>query len=139
MEKEYWYKDGLRFGCRQCGACCTGEEGFVWVTRSEIRDLAKAYGISADEYEAAFVRNIGRKKSLKEFPNGDCVMFNSKIRGCLVYEHRPVQCRTWPFWEDNIDSPNSWKKTAKFCKGCNHPEGTLYSLKEIRDRADQKF
>ncbi|MDO5581444.1 MAG: YkgJ family cysteine cluster protein [Planctomycetia bacterium] len=139
MESELWYKDGLRFGCRGCGICCTGEEGYVWVTAKEIRDLAKAYGISAVDYENAFVRRVGRKKSLKELPNGDCVMFDRKTKGCRLYEQRPVQCRTWPFWEDNIDLPSSWKKTAKFCRGCDNPDGTLYSLEEIRERADQKF
>ena len=27
-----WYRDGLRFECTRCGACCTGAPGYVWVT-----------------------------------------------------------------------------------------------------------
>ena len=37
---ELWYKDGLQFTCSQCGDCCTGAPGFVWVNGDEIRALA---------------------------------------------------------------------------------------------------
>ncbi len=35
-----WYQDGLAFTCTQCGKCCTGDPGFVWVTDEEIAALA---------------------------------------------------------------------------------------------------
>ncbi|MBQ3387733.1 MAG: YkgJ family cysteine cluster protein [Thermoguttaceae bacterium] len=139
-EKEsVWFKEGLRFGCRQCGRCCTGEPGFVWVTDSEIAQIAREVGLPAIIFENQFVRRALGRKSLTEFPNGDCVLFNPETRGCRVYESRPVQCRTWPFWPQNIDLPNSWKKTARFCKGCNNPKGRLYSADEILEQRDQKF
>ena len=139
-QEEYWYKNGLRFGCRQCGGCCTGEEGFVWVTEEDIAALAKVYDLSPYEFEVNFVRLVeGKRKSLREFPNGDCVLFNRRTRKCMVYDIRPIQCRTWPFWEQNIDCPNSWKKTARFCKGCNNPQGQLYTIEEIRERAEKTF
>ncbi|MCF0233704.1 MAG: YkgJ family cysteine cluster protein, partial [Thermoguttaceae bacterium] len=132
MENERWYEDGLRFGCKQCGRCCCGEPGYVWVTEEEIDGMAKELGVSKSQFETAFVRLIrGRKKSLIERANGDCVLFDEKTRGCSVYKTRPVQCRTWPFWEQNVDRPNSWKKTAKFCHGCDNPEGKLYTAEEI--------
>ncbi len=135
-----WFEKGLRFGCRQCGKCCTGEPGFVWVTDEEIEALAKAVGLVRYEFENRFVRLIeGRKKSLVEFANGDCVLFDPVKRGCRAYDVRPVQCRTWPFWDQNIDRPNSWKKTARFCKGCDNPNGKLYSVEEIIEQRDQEF
>ena len=134
-----WFQEGLRFGCRQCGRCCTGEPGFVWVTDGEIARIAQEVGLPKIIFENQFVRRVHGHKSLTEFPNGDCVLFNPETRGCRVYESRPVQCRTWPFWPQNIDLPNSWKKTAKFCKGCNNPKGRLYSVDEILEQRDQKF
>ena len=138
-KEEVWFKNGLRFGCRQCGNCCTGEPGFVWVTDKEIEKLAAAVGLSVSFFESQFVRRVRGKKSLTEFPNGDCVLFDPDKRGCRVYDVRPVQCRTWPFWEQNIDLPSSWKKTAKFCKGCENPRGKLYTVEEITAQRDQKF
>ena len=37
---EPWYADGLNFTCTQCGNCCTGGPGFVWISREEIVRLA---------------------------------------------------------------------------------------------------
>ena len=37
-----WYAEGLKFTCTQCGNCCTGGPGFVWISREEIRRLAVA-------------------------------------------------------------------------------------------------
>jgi Fe-S-cluster containining protein len=31
----------LNFTCTQCGNCCSGEPGYVWVTKEEIRRIAE--------------------------------------------------------------------------------------------------
>ena len=140
MEKKPWYADGLRFGCRQCGKCCGGEPGYVWTTDDEIKAMADQLGMTRSEFEVAFVRLIGgKKKSLREASNGDCVLLGDKTRRCVVYENRPVQCRTWPFWDSNLEEPKYWRTTAKFCRGCNNPQGKLYSLEEIEAERAKKF
>lgn len=132
-----WYKDGLQFECTQCGRCCTGEPGYVWLTDANIEQIAERLDYSVFQFTTKFVHTVpGLGKSLVECGNGDCVLLNDKTRGCRVYEDRPIQCKTWPFWDRNIDSPESWKKTAKFCKGCNR--GRLYTFEEIED-AKVKF
>lgn len=140
MESTRWYNKGLRFGCRQCGGCCGGAPGYVWVTNEEIAEMAKELGLSAAQFTNTFVRLIhGRKKSLIEHSNGDCVLLDPDKRQCLVYKSRPVQCRTWPFWDSNLDRPGSWKRAAKSCKGCDNPVGKLYTLEEIEELREQKF
>ncbi|MEC9092530.1 MAG: YkgJ family cysteine cluster protein, partial [Planctomycetota bacterium] len=92
-----WYHEGLKFSCSGCGDCCTGAEGWVWVNKQEIADMAEVIGEeSIEEFEKLYVRKIGIRKSLKEFPNGDCVFFDNETRRCDVYHARPRQCRTWP-------------------------------------------
>jgi Fe-S-cluster containining protein len=130
-----WYADGLQFECKACGRCCGGGAGYVWVTQNDIDAMAKCLGLSPLLFEQAFVWTVrGRQRSLKEYQNGDCVMLDEKSRGCKVYDQRPVQCRTWPFWKQNIDIPASWKVTAKFCPGCNR--GKLFSAEEITERSE---
>ena len=130
---EPWYKDGLPFKCTGCGDCCTGAPGFVWVNEDEIQALAKSIGESdLDRFKRSFVRQIGVRQSLVELPNGDCIFFDNRNRNCTVYEARPRQCRTWPFWDSNLRSPESWRETCSDCPGSG--EGRLYSLEEIESQ-----
>ncbi len=124
-----WYKDGLRFKCTGCGDCCTGAPGFVWVNKDDIAALAAEVGLDEATFESRYVRQIGVRKSLKELDNFDCVFFDGETRKCKVYKARPRQCRTWPFWESNIRTPEAWAETCQACPGSG--TGRLYQLGEI--------
>jgi len=129
MNDKPWYHEGVRFQCTGCGRCCTGEPGYVYVTKAEIKALAAALGMEVAEFEAAFVRPVGRRKSLVEHANGDCVFYDSLSRRCRVYPLRPRQCRTWPFWASNLRSAEAWERTCRVCPGSGR--GPLVSLAEI--------
>jgi uncharacterized protein len=131
-KKPPWYRDGLRFQCTGCGDCCTGAPGFVWVNKDDIAALAAEVGMDVDGFEAKFVRAIGARKSLVEYKNGDCVFFDNVTRKCRVYAARPRQCRTWPFWESNIRTPEAWAQTCEACPGSG--TGRLYQLGEIESQ-----
>ena len=128
-EEERWYKDGLRFQCTGCGDCCTGAPGFVWVNKEEIAALAAAVDMDVEAFERRYVREIGVRKSLREYANGDCVFFDGETRKCRVYAVRPRQCRTWPFWDSNLRSPEAWAQTCQVCPGSGN--GRLYQLEAI--------
>jgi Fe-S-cluster containining protein len=126
MPDKPWYHKGLKFECTQCGDCCTGAPGFVWVNQDEINALATHLQLDVDEFERKYVRRVGVRRSLIEFSNGDCVFFDTDKRKCSVYEARPRQCKTWPFWDSNLDTPEDWKHTCEVCPGSG--QGKLYSL-----------
>jgi Fe-S-cluster containining protein len=125
-----WYHQGLRFQCTGCGDCCTGAPGYVWINKAEIGAMSCVLRISAAEFEKRYVRQVGIRKSLVELPNGDCVFFDSDRRCCQIYEVRPRQCRTWPFWASNLSSPQSWREVADRCPGCNR--GQIVPVEEIQ-------
>ena len=127
-----WYRDGLRFTCTQCGNCCTGAPGNVWVNNDEIAALARLLGMSEDAFEDTYVRRVGARKSLKEFPHGDCVLFDGEKRSCTVYSARPRQCRTWPFWDSNLKTPAEWAQTCEVCPGSGR--GELHQLSQIEEQ-----
>ena len=127
-----WYQEGLRFKCSQCGDCCTGAPGFVWVNKQEIAALARRLDLDDETFQQTYVRQVGIRKSLIEFDNGDCVFFDGKKRKCTVYEDRPRQCRTWPFWDSNLRSPEAWQETCEVCPGSG--KGKLYQLEEIEQQ-----
>lgn len=111
-----WYKEGVRFECTGCGACCTGSPGFVWVDEGEIEQMAGHVGVSIEHFVARYVRQVGDKLSLKELmPSYDCVFLKDKK--CSLYEARPRQCRTFPFWPKVMESRESWSRAASYCEG----------------------
>ncbi|QDV64217.1 YkgJ family cysteine cluster protein [Crateriforma conspicua] len=131
-----WYADGLRFTCTQCGYCCSGDPGFVFVNHDEIRDMAGEMDLDVDAFEERFVRRVGRRRSLKEYADGDCILLDPKTRRCMVYHSRPIQCRTWPFWSSNLVSPDDWRETCAECPGAG--TGQLYTLEQIEAAKNAK-
>jgi Fe-S-cluster containining protein len=126
-----WYRDGLRFRCTQCGDCCTGSPGFVWVDNDEIAAIATHLDKPVGEVRLLQTRPAGGRVSLREHPNGDCVFLDPHTRKCSVYQVRPKQCRTWPFWRSNIESPEAWERTKRTCPGAGC--GDLVPLHQIVD------
>ncbi|MCH7849560.1 MAG: YkgJ family cysteine cluster protein [Planctomycetes bacterium] len=121
VEKGKWYRDGLRFECTQCGNCCSGDPGFVWATKDEIGRISEFLGRDDDWLDRKHLRRVGLRYSLTEKANGDCI-FLKREKGkslCSIYEVRPVQCRTWPFWSSNLKSRTTWQEAAKTCPGLN--------------------
>jgi Fe-S-cluster containining protein len=104
----------------------------VWVNQAEIEALATETGLSVAEFERRYVRNVGVRKTLKERKNYDCVFLDAETRKCTVYKVRPRQCRTWPFWDSNLRTPETWAATCAVCPGSG--EGKLYQLGEIEEQ-----
>ncbi len=131
-ENAPWYRDGLAFTCTRCGSCCTGAPGFVWVDQEEAGQLAAFRGETVDEFGKRYLRKVGTRISLVERPNGDCVFWDRQ-QGCTVYDARPVQCRTWPFWPDNIATPEDWEHVVAVCPGSG--QGQLFTVEQIEASA----
>jgi hypothetical protein len=128
-----WYRDGLCFSCTGCGNCCTGAPGVVWVDEDELLGIAEFLGQSVEEVRARHTHLVGRRVSLTERANGDCTFFDGHTRRCTIYPVRPTQCRTWPFWNSNLESPQTWRETQQNCPGAGR--GEFFSLEEIQARA----
>jgi Fe-S-cluster containining protein len=126
-----WYHDGLRFRCTRCGHCCTGAPGFVWLNDEELKALADFHGEPFEQAEQLYTRRLGLRRSLRERLNGDCIFYD-KSAGCTIYPVRPRQCRTWPFWEGNVRTPDDWEETCRFCPGAG--QGELISAEAITRR-----
>lgn len=86
--------------CQFCpGKCCTGEAGYIWLEISDIGAMAEFLGITFSEMVRQYTRRINGRFSLQERkrPQGDfaCIFFKD---GCQIYDVRPKQCKTYPFW-----------------------------------------
>lgn len=133
MSSRKWYADGLHFECTQCGNCCSGPPGYVWVTKQDIKAIARHLGREDESLGREHVRRIGFKNSLTEKPDGDCIFLKrvGKKSFCSIYEVRPMQCRTWPFWSGNLRSQDAWNSAATDCPGMNR--GKAYNFVAIEE------
>jgi hypothetical protein len=89
--------------CATCqGRCCTGESGYIYVTKAEIFAIAKLLDMDVNEFGVKYLFKNGYKYSLKENKIEDsyeCVFYDRESNGCKIYMARPQQCKTFPFWD----------------------------------------
>jgi hypothetical protein len=125
-----WYRDGVRFGCTGSGKCCFihGEHAYVYFTREEELAIAGHLGLQVKTFRRRHTRRTSFGPRTLRFPDGRCTFLHENR--CSIYAVRPEQCRTWPFWPENMD-PAVWEReVAAFCPGVGR--GRRYSLEEIR-------
>ncbi|BBG65711.1 hypothetical protein NNO_1008 [Hydrogenimonas sp.] len=90
--------------CKECaGNCCTGESGYIWVSVQKIPEMAAYLGIGTEEFMQNYLEKSGYRFTLKEREvvegEYDCIFFDRAERRCTIYPVRPLQCRTFPFWD----------------------------------------
>ncbi|MCC7012665.1 MAG: YkgJ family cysteine cluster protein [Planctomycetes bacterium] len=134
MEHKPWYANGLRFECTRCGNCCRnhGEYTFVSLSEVELRQIPAFLGVSRDEFLARYCElEAGFHPTLKM--DAPACPFLGADQSCAIYPVRPKQCRTWPFWTENLREA-TWRGPVKeCCPGID--QGKLHSAEEIERTA----
>jgi len=131
-----WYADGLFFRCKPgCGACCTDhdEYAYLYLEEGDVERLARFLGWSAERFRRRHTAlDDGRVVLAMSGP--DCPF----LRGlrCAVYPVRPVQCRTFPFWRENLGSPAEWRQLLEFCPGID--AGDHHDLEAIERQLEAR-
>ncbi|QOY51217.1 YkgJ family cysteine cluster protein [Candidatus Sulfurimonas baltica] len=101
-------KDGYSYSfdvdaCSTCkGRCCTGESGYIYVTMTEIENISKLLNLEVKDFAQEYLFKKLYKYSIKENKFGEsyeCVFYDRESNGCKIYEARPLQCKTFPFWD----------------------------------------
>jgi len=101
-------KDGYSYGfdisaCSTCqGRCCTGESGYIYVTKAEIESIASLLSLDIKEFVKEYLFKKVYKYSIKEIKydeSYECIFYDRESNGCRIYEARPLQCKTFPFWD----------------------------------------
>jgi Fe-S-cluster containining protein len=121
----------------------------VFLSAEDAAALAAVKGVAPHEFEKMFCRWVlwtdadgkpVQRLSLRERTSSaggrlseDCVFWHG---GCTVYEARPLQCRTYPFWSEVLASEKAWRETARSCPGIG--QGAWHSLEEIESLLAQE-
>jgi len=95
--------------CDTCnGICCNGEKGFIWVNKEEIKAIAAFLDLDTQIFIDTYLRKKAYRYSIKELKTGEnyaCLFFDKEKNGCSIYDVRPEQCRTYPFWPFFTENP----------------------------------
>mgnify|MGYP000993850290 CR=1 FL=1 len=126
-----FFSNGLNFSCKQCSYCCRHEPGFVYLSKNDLTKLCTWFKLNAVDFCKKYCRWVyyydgTEVLCLQEKENYDCIYWD---KGCIIYEARPVQCKTYPFWSTILKDKETWDNEADFCPGIN--KGTLHSAEEI--------
>jgi len=116
--------------------------------------MATRLGLAEDEFYRRNVRRIAPEGAdpdggpyvitlkEKDAPDGkgrDCILLDRSTGRalCSVYEARPAQCRSWPFWSGNVESREAWEeaKADTPCPGMG--VGPLVPAAEVARLASQ--
>jgi hypothetical protein len=98
----------------------------VYLTLEDRRRLARQLGLPTRRFTREFCEKTDGLFHLKE-SGPDCMFL--RANRCSVYEGRPTQCRTWPFWPENMTA-KAWTAVAAGCPGVGR--GPVVAVDEIR-------
>lgn len=133
--RSYFFDQGILFECQRCGACCTGNPGIVNVYKSEFEKMARYLSVQVSSFMDTYLYPLKGDYSIRAYPDGRCYFYQD---GCIVYPVRPGQCRTFPFWFENLRSAKKWRKVSKECPGIGRG-GRYYSKEQILKTLHSEF
>lgn len=124
-----WYEAGLRFTCTACGECCRhrGDYAYVYLRESEAAAIAAHLGLELATFLSRHCQREDGWLTLRT-DTPECPLLTPDGR-CGVYPVRPVQCRTWPFWEETLVESTWRRDVLATCPGAG--TGTLHGADEV--------
>jgi uncharacterized protein len=116
---KYYERKPLRFACTGCGACCTGDASrYVEAGPVEQEKIRAFLDISRAWFRRRYLTPVDETTDGLRIAHGRCVFLSDHGR-CRIYPVRPMQCRTYPWWPEVVESDASWRHEARRCEGIN--------------------
>jgi hypothetical protein len=99
--------------CKACESyCCFGDPGFVWINQNDIYRISQYLSINVIDFIDKYLNRIDNRYSAKDIFTITgyylCIFFDEYDRRCSIYDVRPAQCRSYPFWD-------CFKQNIKLC------------------------
>lgn len=127
----FYETNPLRFECTGCGRCCIGGgEYHVFLTDAAAEAIRQHLKLSRAWFRRHYLRHLPDGDQVATMGKDGRCIFLGKENGCRVYEARPIQCRTYPFWPEVVNSRSAWTREAKRCEGIDR--GNVVPLSRIR-------
>ena len=116
----FFERTSLRFECTRCGRCCIAVGDYhVFLEPGEAESIRNWLGLSTGWFRRRYLSRLeDGERVLSTQPDGRCV-FLGEDGSCRIYPVRPLQCRTYPFWPEVVESRQAWQREARRCDGIN--------------------
>lgn len=129
----------IHFECTSCGKCCTGSSDthYIALNHDEADKLQAHLGVSAAWFKRHYVEHLTRETYSIRMTRGQCV-FLGRNNQCKIYDLRPTQCKTYPFWPELLDKEEHWRAEKKYCEGINRGRrvDSRYIQKQLQQQLD---
>jgi Fe-S-cluster containining protein len=123
--------NALRFRCTGCGQCCSGgPDHHVFMDEREAESIRRHLGLTAPWFRRRYLRRTRQGDLVLNNGGGGRCVFLAADNACRIYAARPLQCRTYPFWPETVQSRAAWRREAARCEGIGH--GGIVPLARIR-------
>jgi Fe-S-cluster containining protein len=87
----------LDFQCKRCGICCIVADP-IDIYPKDIRRLASHFNISVEETIKEYTIPHPTEQDIRAFKvSAPCRFYDEAIKGCKIYQSRPMVCRCSPF------------------------------------------
>lgn len=94
--------------------------------------MAASMGLAVGEFRYRFTLRDEDGWVELDFPGGRCVFLDPATKLCQVYEARPTQCRTFPFWPELLRAGRWSAEARRICEGVG--EGREVPADEVAAR-----
>eukprot|EP00956_Cyclotella_meneghiniana_P032325 scaffold88288_cov62-Cyclotella_meneghiniana.AAC.2 len=135
----------IQFSCTSCGKCCK-VDGDVWLSPDEVDTVQSHLGIDDTD---AFKSRYGRAEvtdgeetwvCLRRITDDavvpslkSCVFLDLPTGQCSIYDVRPIQCATYPFWPSILASRQDWEDEAVL------PDDDTDNIDELKDNEKGRY
>lgn len=127
MVKRQTNQGQYRFECTQCGECCR-RPGYVEFTPSDVARVMEFLDIDdITLFETFELVGFEENFAVHVEKGKPCTFLDGDL--CRVFDARPEQCRTYPFWPEFLNSIEDWQAEGEFCPGIG--KGEVYTKTEI--------
>ena len=128
-----WYSkySNLPFDCTSCGKCCQ-TQGTVWMSPNDVSAAAALLRLSKETFITSYASHTVQQHDdtynddnhyhnnnnytwvrLANHPQNDHCVFLTPDNQCQIYNARPTQCSTYPFWTDILASKSTWNDQVR--------------------------
>jgi Fe-S-cluster containining protein len=99
----------------------------------ELEKIAEHLGLTPSKFKRKFKVKLEEQSGewyIDAQHGGGCPLLTEELT-CSVHPVKPLQCATFPFWDEMLDDAGEWEAAKSFCPGLDAPGGQLYTRGQI--------